>query len=508
MAGKRQTATSLTEQEIGIAKTLLGRRDFNNQKVLAAINAKRAKEGKPPINGGRISQIKHNHPSYSNVTKSSDKEADDFLDFANSNSIHVVRPDESPVNREVLKHMLPVSSKSPLKVKITETDRIECKKSFGIKNCLRAIPAFANNKGGYLIFGIEDATWEVKGINKEKFDSYDWKELGARLKADLSSEVNFHPTSYEIEGICVGVLYIHPARMKPLMFLRNNSDAKVSEGDILYRYGAENRKIACMELQAILDERVRNMSELALQKHLATILRNGPENSAVLNIQTGEIEGKSGKFLISEELLPKIQFIKEGEFVEKSGSPTLKLIGSLQSVDGAHVVQREVNITNDRIMQAFLSPKTITDPNALIQYQLDLDTFLPIFRFIQLAVSTPNEVAENFKKMSTSKKKRRQKQIDRILDKKPPQAMISKENNQALFDKLLSKNILVSTLQKDEARRILMLMTRLDKEQIEFDYLSELLTDIWNKFSSDTGIKEALRWALRYLDYILFKHQS
>lgn len=505
MAGKKKAATALTDLEIGIAKTLLSRKGYNNQKVLAAINAKRAKEEKPPINGGRISQIKNDYPSYVSVPKSSDQDADDFLEIANSNRIQVINSDSSPINEKILKQLLPVSSKSPLRVKMTETNRIECKKSFGIKNCMRAIPAFANNKGGYVIFGIEDGTWEVKGINKEKFNAYDWKNLGQQLKADLSSEITFQTTAYEIEDKCVGIIYIHSATMKPIMFERNNGDIRASEGDILYRYGSENRKIGCMELQAILDERVRNMSEITLQKHLATILRNGPENSAILNVKTGAVEGKSGQFLISEELLPQIQFIKEGEFVEKSGAAALKLIGSLQSADSTAIVQKEVNITNDRIMQAFLSPNTITNANALIEYQLDLDTFLPIFRFIKMVDSTPLKTAELFKKATTSKKKRRQRQVERVLDEKPPQAMISVENNKSLFDALLNKDIDADELKKDDVRRVLLLTTRLKNEQIEFDYLSRLLMDIWNKFNNDSDVKAALRYALRYLDYVLFK---
>ena len=186
-----------------------------------------------------------------------------------------------------------------------------------------------------------------------------------------------------IEDKYLGIIYVQKAKMKPVMFIRNNSEIKASEGEILYRYSSENKKIRASELQAILEERMRNMSELVLQKHLATILNNGPENSAVLNIKTGEIEGKSGKFMIDENLLPKIQFIKEGDFSETKGAPALKLIGSLESYDKRNILSKEVNITDNRILDAFLNPENISEPLALVNYQLDHDTFLPIFRRIQ-----------------------------------------------------------------------------------------------------------------------------
>ena len=61
-------------------------------------------------------------------------------------------------------------------------------------------------------------------------------------------------------------------------------------------------------------------------------MKFGIENSAVMNLTSGEVEGKSGNFLIDEELLPKLSFVKEGEFVEKAGAPALKLIGDLSGV--------------------------------------------------------------------------------------------------------------------------------------------------------------------------------
>jgi hypothetical protein len=39
-----------------------------------------------------------------------------------------------------------------------------------------------------------------------------------------------------------------------------------------------------------------------------------------------------GKILLDKELLDKIKFIKEGQFIEKGGTPTLRLIGEISGL--------------------------------------------------------------------------------------------------------------------------------------------------------------------------------
>jgi hypothetical protein len=42
------------------------------------------------------------------------------------------------------------------------------------------------------------------------------------------------------------------------------------------------------------------------------------------------VDGKGGKFAIDQKALSKVAFVKEGQFVETSGAPTLTLIGEIQ----------------------------------------------------------------------------------------------------------------------------------------------------------------------------------
>jgi len=70
--------------------------------------------------------------------------------------------------------------------------------------------------------------------------------------------------------------------------------------------------------------------------NVATI---GVENVGLLNVIDGELIGSKNKLLIPKELLSKVKFINEGQFVEREGAPALKLIGDVQPIDSTKIIQ-------------------------------------------------------------------------------------------------------------------------------------------------------------------------
>ena len=161
------------------------------------------------------------------------------------------------------------------------------------------------------------------------------------MRTSLSCGIDFDMVTLARAGKTIGVLHIFPAKTKPVMFVRQVDGA--GEGHIYYRYQGENRLIAPTELQQTIEERIRTLSETILSKHISNILSNGIENSAVLNLDSGVVDGKAGSFVIDEELLPKISFIKEGEFVETSGAPTLTLIGKIKASTKVIVTKKVIS---------------------------------------------------------------------------------------------------------------------------------------------------------------------
>ena len=345
MSERKTRSGSLTHIEVGIIRNLLAR-GYKNQDILGLLNTVRRLEDREEINGGRVSEVRTDKPRYKGIEAASDKETDELIQKA-ENPAAYAGISANPLNEKRLKKLFPLDKGDKDKLVITETDFIECKESFGTKhlisNCLRAIAAFANNKGGYIVFGVKDKTWELKGIDGANFKALDRKEFNRTLLAVLSCAIDFDMETLEIGTKTIGVLYVAPARAKPVIAISNKGDVKnkydVKTGHIYYRYQAENRMIGPAELQQIIEGRIRNLSETILTKHLSTILANGIENSAVLNVNTGQVDGKAGSFLIDEAILPKISFIKEGEFEEISGAPTLKLVGEVTKT--ARVIKTE-----------------------------------------------------------------------------------------------------------------------------------------------------------------------
>jgi hypothetical protein len=67
-------------------------------------------------------------------------------------------------------------------------------------------------------------------------------------------------------------------------------------------------------------------------KHIEKIGTVGPQNIHLVDTYKGELHTDKGKILLDKELLDKIKFIKEGQFVEKGGAPTLRIVGEISGV--------------------------------------------------------------------------------------------------------------------------------------------------------------------------------
>ena len=325
---------SLSDKEVAIIKKLISLGKYTNQEIAGLVNRYRG-SADLDISTGRISNIKNDQiKRYSSIKPATDDECDAFLQAFSVNQTDL----DDPISDVALKKMLKVKSLSPLALDVTETDRIECKRS--INFVMKTMAAFANNKGGYLLFGVENKTWEVVGVDERKFSEYDFNKLNQNILSSLGCGLEISRKLYELQGRYVGVIYVYPARSKPVIMSQGSSE--FPQGSIYFRYPGEDRLISRTDLQNILEERLRQLSETILLKHISNIFRFGIENSAVLDLTSGVVDGKSGSFLIDEKLLPDVKFIKEGEFVEKSGAPTLKLIGEV--AQAAKVITRSEKI--------------------------------------------------------------------------------------------------------------------------------------------------------------------
>lgn len=223
-----------------------------------------------------------------------------------------------------------------------ESAHVEFKANYNqgnIEQYSRTLAAYANNNGGYIIFGIGDSPRLPIGISKEKFDNLKQERISTFLLEHFAPEIVWESGLIFEGGKYYGFLFAFQAAEKPVVCTKNGGDG-LKDGEIYYRYRAQTKRIEYPELRRILDE-AKTKERILWMKHIEKIAKIGSRNVAFIDmlngdIQTSKLEGS--KLLMDKSLLDELKrsvaFIEEGKFSETDGQPTLKIIGQIQAVDG------------------------------------------------------------------------------------------------------------------------------------------------------------------------------
>lgn len=240
-------------------------------------------------------------------------------------------------------------SKIPEKITSRESSWLEFKESFNWmtkEKYVKSMVAFANNKGGFLVFGVTNNPRYLRGLRGKNFEETDEAKITGYLNSVFSPEVNFKKFVLTVKGKKVGLIYTHQSINKPIVCIKGGGIIK--EAEIYYRYNARSDKIKYPELLFLLRE-IREQEQKNWMDHFEKISKIGTSNAAVLDVARGQISGQGGTLVIDKKLIPKLKFIKEGNFKEK-GLPTLKLIGDVKPVSIEAYRRPEdaiLQITND-----------------------------------------------------------------------------------------------------------------------------------------------------------------
>jgi hypothetical protein len=228
-----------------------------------------------------------------------------------------------------------------------EGQEVEFKEQFnlaGLADYFRDFAAFANNRGGYLIFGVKDSPRIPEGLKPtslDQFDKIDPQKITGYLLEIFSSDIRWEQATISLYGQHFGVFRIFEAQTKPVIAKKDEGkDQAIKSGEIYFRYGGRTQKILFAELENIINRRVEQNNDqwLDLMKKIG---RAGPANAAILDTQKALIEkGESQVLVVDEQLASKLKFIREGQFVEKDGAMALKLVGDVVPIDRVEVVQR------------------------------------------------------------------------------------------------------------------------------------------------------------------------
>lgn len=414
-----------------------------------------------------------------------------------------------------------VNPKKPHLLLSRESTTIEFKESFnlggkGWEVCAKTIAAFANTKGGFLIFGVKDKPHELVGLNNknfDRFDSLDAAKLTEYLNKTFSPEINWSKHIHEIDEKLFGILRVQESLHKPVMAISNGNHS-IYEADIYYRYRGRSEKIKYPELRKILEES-RQLEQKLWMQHLQRIASIGVNNAAIFNPDDGIVTGRSGAFIIDKKLLPKLSFIREGEFQEVQGSPAIRIVGDAHFVGVGNVKESEPierkAIRLEQILEFFLLQKTPTEPKYFIEAAChEMTGNLPIYYFAQMGKMNLNQLKEII--LNENSYRQGKKVLLERLDQKDKNIFLNIPNTDS--DSSIKKNQLKAKLllrdsneitEDDNATYFFQVVRSLTKDEIDIDCIFPKVYQMYKKYWIKGGtLRSEIYKAICNLDKEIF----
>lgn len=422
-----------------------------------------------------------------------------------------------PFATENLNRIFRVSSRRSDLIGSQENTWLEFKKNFtwaAREEYARTMAAFANTRGGYLVFGVANKPRKMVGLTDDTFEQLDPAALSEQLESFFSPQPQWEKEIHSFQGMDFGMIYTWPAEKRPVIAMKNGNE-KISEGDIYYRYNGRSKRIGYTELNDLIEENRRKEQDYWIQ-HMRRLEQVGVANAAVLDLDTGVVSGAEGAFLIDESLLPELQFIKEGEFSEREGAPTLKLLGDLQPIEAktirkTEVRERPVGIHVQEIVTNFLQQKTVKDPEAYIQeICFQTTAFLPIYYYMSLAGLSRQETirrVENVKaRLQTKKKLVEILHEDRDFAFPIPNTYSESAQKRQYYQEQILNQSLPDVISPTELRYVLKAVRSLEVADIDSEYLLPRLKMWFDDHyyqQEEVDLANDLRQAICHVDRLL-----
>jgi hypothetical protein len=336
------------------------------------------------------------------------------------------------MTKDTLAEMFEKDPSGIWRFRYAESEKHECKEDFGFKypgKWLRAVAALANNTGGYLVFGVRDKkvsqgksdtdSLKVMGLKSADFENADPAEFTKRIKSTFDPTPKVETAVLNIEGAKVGIMYVHQHSSRPVIAQKGEGD-QVREGDIFFRYPGQSARIKYSDLRTILDERDREAREQILPM-VEKLLQLGPRNAMVADLADGVLSDEKRSIVIGEDLLDKIKFIREGEFDEKKGESTLKLVGEVQAVDGVSGILHKGFATPADLINDFLDGVSPYDPKDYVRCAVEVSNgaWLPM-HFYAAKAGLDREGLADLIATTKAPPKRKETYSNRALGKSSP----------------------------------------------------------------------------------------
>lgn len=435
--------------------------------------------------------------------------------------------DNKPFSQETLNEIFKISPLKPDRVISRECSWLEFKESFGwtsLPKYMKTFAAFANAKGGYIVFGIANSPHILKGLkgnNLLSFEELQPEIMSKRLNDHFLPEIEWDVHQYELHENIYGMLYIHESNHKPVICCKD-SGKELKESDIYYRYRGRSERIRYPELRSLL-EAMREQEQKIWMQHVANISRIGVRDAGIFDLQTGQVTGSGGSFLIDESLLSQLAFIKEGEFSEVKGKPALKLIGNVEPINGVSstIFKKQIiktkGIRIGDIVLSFLNKENVLEPKEFIkQICFETTANLPCYYYIHKAGMTHPDAVEMLNGV-VSRSNSKTKLIKRISEETTHKMELSTGDSSAVtkkrnYLKQLIDNCVDKSLSNENFTYCLQAIRLLTPEEVSKHdvYLRELLKNWFNKhYASAKGpVADNIRRAICWLDEAMYRDKQ
>lgn len=210
------------------------------------------------------------------------------------------------------------------RVKSRERHNLEYKEAFGLSSWAKyakTMAAFANNQGGYILFGIKDSPREVKGVNAA-FNDFKQEKFTESLNSLFSPELIWECGTVDVDGVLIGFIYTEESYSKPVISLRSESSEKINSGDVFYRYRGRSEKIKYPEMNRIIEERAKKERDQIL-KLMETIRKSDTTNLGIVNYNNGRFSTPYGTDIAVDKKLV-MQVLKKPNILKREVLMKLK----------------------------------------------------------------------------------------------------------------------------------------------------------------------------------------
>lgn len=433
---------------------------------------------------------------------------------------------KDPLSADILTSIFRTNPKDPLRIINREGTTIEFKESYSHANMaqyFKTIAAFANNAGGYIIFGVGERPRRLIGLKGNKLDLFEnlkVEDFTKKLQEYFSPEIKWNHCTFEYKGMSFGVIYTYPLKKKPCICKKaresQNNKYTLKEGDVYYRYNGRSERIHFEELSAIIDE-ARATEERQWIEFIKKAAKIGIDNACLLDLDTGMVSGNGGTIIMDESLLSKIAFIKEGEFVETKGTPTLRLVGDIEEIDTGRIVVKETTkkvvraIEPSDIVKAFLKRTLVEDPMEYLRAICSATSAnYPIYYLLQQSGKSIDEairIIEN----TTARGVAKGRLLERLKGKRITKAAVPSADTEVSRKKAKLRSEWIGEtliINEDNLRYCISVLLSLESDEIKehMDFICKNLLVIFNDYyeEANSTVASDIRKAICRIDEVIY----